>query len=156
MPLARLAKRVFTTDEKLSSKIEVANFGAEPILAASIKWKLVTTGSSGVAEGALPQTDIPLGNGISLGAIAVDLKNVQAPAQCRLIVSVSGATGRFENDWDVWIYPAAAGPPPPTGILITPRWDGEAEAALRAGGKVLLTLPAKAVRNFDSAPVALG
>jgi hypothetical protein len=155
VPLVRLAKRVFTTDEKLAFQIEAANFGAGPILGAATKWKLVTVGNKWVAGGALSRTNIPVGNGIFLGALSVDLRNVQAPAQCRLIVSVHGNTGRFENDWDVWVYPAVASAPPPSGILITPLWD-QAQGALRAGGKVLWTIPAKAVRNFDHVPVALG
>jgi hypothetical protein len=155
VPLARLAKRVFTTDDKLESEIEAANFGAAPIPRATTLWKLVTTGNKRVADGQLPQTDIPVGNGISLGAISVDLKNVAAPAQCRLIVSINGQSGRFENDWDVWVYPASARPPP-SNILVTPRWDEAAQASLRAGGKVLLTIPGRAVRNFDTAPVKLG
>jgi hypothetical protein len=155
VPLARLPKRVFTTKEKLESEIEVANFGAAPIVGAVIQWKLVTAGNKLVAQGELPKADIPVGNGISLGAISVGLENVKAPAQCRLIVSIGGETGRFENDWDVWIYPGLAGLTP-SGILVTPRWDAAAQACLRAGGKVLLTIPGKEARNFDTAPVALG
>jgi hypothetical protein len=155
VPLARLAKRVFTTDEKLESEVEVANFGVAPIRGAATKWKLVAAGNKLVAVGELPKADIPVGNGISLGAISIDLKNVEAPARCRLTVSISGETGRFENDWDVWVYPDRPAPPP-SGILVTPRWDDDARATLRAGGKVLLTIPGKAVRNFDTAPMALG
>jgi hypothetical protein len=156
VPLARLPKRVFTTDEKLEAKIEVANFGDGPIHGATANWKLVTTGNKLIGEGGWPRSDIPVGNGIPLGAISADLKNVEDAAQCRLIVSVHGNTGRFENDWDVWVYPTLADAPPPNGILLTPRWDAEAQTTLRAGGKVLLTIPAKAVRNFGDAPVALG
>jgi hypothetical protein len=155
VPLARLTRRVFTTDDTLVSEIEVANFGARSIPGAVTKWKLVTAGNKAVAQGALPQADIPLGNGISLGAISVGLKNVKAPAQCRLVVSIDGETGRFENDWDVWVYPPSANSTP-SNVLVTPRWDAQAQATLRAGGKVLLTIPGKAVRNFDTAPVALG
>jgi hypothetical protein len=154
--LARLAKRVFTVDETLAAGIEAANFGPAPIAQAAAKWKLVTAKNKLLAEGALPPRDIPVDNGISLGAISVDLKNVEAPAQCRLIVSLDGPAGRFENDWDVWVYPALADAPTPPGVLVTPRWDAEARASLRAGGKVLLTIPAKQVRNFDGARVALG
>jgi hypothetical protein len=156
VPLARLAKRVFTTDEKLEAKIEVANFGNGPVSGAAVAWKLVAAGNKLRAGGTLPPTDIPVGNGISLGAISVDLKNFKAPAQCRLIVPINGSTGRFENDWDLWVYPVLPEAPAAKGILLTSRWDAESQANLRAGGKVLLTVPAKAVRNFDDAPVALG
>jgi hypothetical protein len=151
VPLARLPKRVFTGDENLTAALEVANFGTKPILGAVTRWKLVRDGGKIVAEGTLPAKNIPIDNGISLGSIAVDLKNVEGPAQCKLIVSVAG----FENDWDIWVYPASEAPAT-SGILITSQWDVRAQACLRDGGKVLLTIPGKEVRNFDAAPVALG
>jgi hypothetical protein len=151
VPLARLPKRVFTQGEKLTAAIEVANFGASELEEVVPRWKLVQNNGKTLAEGNLPAKNIPIGNGIPLGTIAVELNKTARPLQCRLIVSVA----EFENDWDVWIYPASK-TPPPSGILITPRWDAEAQSRLRGGGNVLLTVPGEAVRNFEKSPVALG
>src|SRR5208282_3281933 len=101
VPLARLAKRVFTTDEKLASALEVAHFGPAPLRNATIAWKLLAAGNQIVARGELPARNIPIDNGIALGDIAVNLDRVSAPAHCQLVVSVAG----FENDWELWVYP---------------------------------------------------
>ncbi len=41
VPLARLSKRVFTTDEQLEAGIEVAHFGPAPLTQAAVVWSLV-------------------------------------------------------------------------------------------------------------------
>ena len=107
-------------------------------------------------RGKLPATTIPVDNGIALGDVSVDLKNVEAPAQCKLIVAInSGQRAKFENDWDVWVYPAQP-PRRPPAFSSRRASTKRRKPRLQAGGKVLLTIPGDKVRNFDTAPVALG
>jgi hypothetical protein len=152
--LARLSKRVFTADEKLEAQLEIAHFGAAPLHAAAPAWKLITKDGTVCASGELPPRDVPVGNGTQLGSVSVDLSAVRAPARCKLLLALAGTA--FENDWDLWVYPAHTANPPPTEVLVTSRFDDGAQRRLQAGGKVLLTIPGKQVRNFDSVPVALG
>jgi len=158
VPLARLAKRVFTTDETLQAQIEVAHFGPLPLKNVTTTWKLVADNGSKLAAGGLGTDDIPVDNGIVLGHLSLDLKTAVAPARYKLVVTIQGANGAelAENDWDVWIYPAQVSNETPKDVLITSRLDEQAEKQLQAGGKVLLTLPRESVRNFDDAPVQLG
>lgn len=153
VPLARLPKRVFTSDERLTAEIEAANFGAGVLPQASAIWRLTGAGGKVLAKGKLPAKDMPVGNGISLGSLGIELNGIPAPQQCKLVVGLAGT--KFENDWDIWIYPAASAVKA-GDVLITARFDDEARNALVSGGKVLLTLPAKSVRNYDAAPVKLG
>ncbi len=46
----------------------------------------------------------------------------------------------FENDWDIWVFADRVDAAAPDGIVVAERLDAQAEAALRAGGKVLLLL----------------
>ena len=154
VPLARLTKRVFTTDETLPAKLEVAHFGPEPFKAVKTKWKLVEQTGRVFAQGELPARDIPVGKGISLGNINVDLHGAKAPAQYKLVVSLEGTP--FANDWDVWVYPAAAPAKTAPDVLVTSKFDEAAQNILQSGGKVLLTIPASQIRNYDSDPVKLG
>ena len=154
VPLARLAKRVFTTDEKLNAQIEVANFGSEPLANAVAEWKLVGDDGKAFVRGELPAKTIPVDNGIALGSVSVDLKDIDAPTKCRLVVGIAGT--EFENDWDVWIYPAFVAGAQRSDVFITSQFDSEAQMRLRGGGKVLLTIPGGKVRNFDTASVQLG
>ncbi len=154
VPLARLPKRVFTTDERLNAAIELAHFGAAPIPDAMVEWKLIAGGNTLCAEGEFHPRRVPVDNAVAVGSVSVDLQNVRAPAACKLSVKVRGT--EFANDWDLWVYPA-----PPAGaalseVLVTSQFDAGAQARLQAGGRVLLTIPGPQVRNFDVAPVKLG
>jgi hypothetical protein len=173
VPLARLKKRVFTTDETLEAEIEVAHFGAEPMKDATTTWKLVNEAGKVLVTGSFAAQDTPLGYGLSsLGRVSAELQQVTAPAKCKLVVRVgqasrlspSSAANRdrrdagltFENDWDIWVYPAKPATEPTKDILVTAQFDDAAQQHLVSGGKLLLTLPGKAVRNFDTEPVKLG
>ncbi len=153
VPLARLAKRVFTTDETLTAQLEVAHFGSEPLKAVKAQWKLTAQDGAVFARGEFPAQDIAIGNGISLGAINVNLHGAKTPAKYQLAVRLAGTP--FVNDWDVWIYPATV-PAPPADVLVTNEWNNGVWQRLRDGGKVLLTVPGHGVRNYDSDPVKLG
>lgn len=153
VPLARLAKRVFTTDESIEAGLEVANFGPRPLENAVLNWKLVDDGGKVFAQGALPAKNIPVDNGISLGSVNINLQNVPAPAKYKLFAGLDGT--KFENDWDVWVYPAQL-PAAPGDILVTSKFNDATRNCLQAGGKVLLTIPGKEVRNYDTDPVKLG
>jgi len=154
VPLARLPKRIFTSDEYMTAQIEVAHFGSEPLKAAVATWKLMDDAGNNVANGEFSPQDIPLGNGTSLGEVKVALQKVKTPARCQLVVGLKGTS--FENDWHIWVYPAKTEDTLPVNILVTDKFDQAAQDCLQHGGKVLLTIPDGQVRNFDTAPVKLG
>lgn len=166
VPLARLAKRVFTTGEQLQADIEIAHFGAEPLRDAATTWKLQGDDHRVLAAGKLPTRDVPLGNGIALGSLSIDLNKVPAPARYKLVVTVGAGAhslsgqrahrASFENDWDVWVYPSQVTTSPPQDISVIRDLDDRAIAALDAGGKALLLLSPNRVRNDSRAKVALG
>jgi hypothetical protein len=159
VPLARLPKRVFTAGETLHAQIEVAHFGAAPLKAAAASWKLEADNRWTLAGGNLETKDMPVDNGIPLGAVSVDLKNARTPARYKLTVTIQRTAGGAkiaENDWDVWVYPAQVVAASPKDVLITSRLDQQAWQHMQSGGKVLLTLPPKSICNFDRAPVLLG
>ena len=139
VPLARLAKRVFTTGETLDAEIEVSHFGRAPLAAAVPTWKLMTFSGAVLASGMLPAHDIPFGTAFPLGRISVDLAAVPAPAQCKLIVSIGGADAI--NDWDLWVYPKPIEIAPSADVLLVSELDDETITKLTGGAKVLLTIP---------------
>jgi len=174
VPLARLKKRVFTTDEKLEAEIKVAHFGPAPLEDAVTAWRLVSEAGKVLADGKLPGREIPIGNGISLASVTADLRNVGAPARCKLVVTVerglqSASTSasrsgmnaalpaQFENDWDIWVYPPAVDTSMPAGITVVNELNDAALAALNDGGKVLLLIPPQRVApDKKRGKVALG
>lgn len=88
-----------------------------------------------------------------MGHISIDLKNAVAPQKYKLVVGLDGT--RFENDWDIWIYPSEL-QNKTNDVLVTSEFDDRAQNYLHSGGKVLLTIPGKEVCNYDKEPVKLG
>lgn len=154
VPLVRMSKRVYTADERLEADVEVAHFGVSPLLKASSSWKLVGDDGHVAASGNLPIKTIPVDNGIALGRISVSLQKVPVPARYRLVVGIPAA--RAENDWDLWVYPAKLPAQPMADVSVVDSWDARAFSTLEAGGKVLLLIPPKKVRNADKDKVVLG
>jgi hypothetical protein len=154
VPLARLARRVFTVGETLEAGIEVAHFGAVPLANAVATWRLVADDGAVVAQGKFPPQTIPVDNGTTLGKVSVALPKRAAPARYRLVVGIAGTA--IENDWALWVYPAKTETKPVAGVVVTEKLDAAALAALDAGGKVLLTIPPARVRNDSKAKITLG
>jgi hypothetical protein len=154
VPLARLTRRVFTNGDQLKAQIELAHFGPGPLSNAVVEWKLVEGKTTVRAKGEFPAQTIPVGNAIGVGELSADLQNFETPTRGKLVVRVRGT--EFENDWDFWVYPSGPVPAPAPEILVTSRFDSTAQAHLRAGGSLLLTLPGQEVGNFSAVPVKLG
>lgn len=100
VPLARMSKLIYLSDETLHADIELANF-SEKIASAPVTWRLADASGRTIRDGALNVTDIPLGNCIDITSIDVDLNDIPAPARVNLEVSVNG----HSNDWNIWVYP---------------------------------------------------
>lgn len=149
VPLARLTRRVFTTDERLEAEVEVAHYGAAPLTNAVPSWKVVDARGRVVASGRWPARTTPNGKNVSLGRVSVDLSKLAAPRQYKLVVGFGGTA--VENDWNFWLYPSGAGHDAAPGVLITRSWD-EAELKLREGGKVLY-VPRRADLDWTSPPL---
>lgn len=153
VPLAWLTRRVFTTDQKLASDIGVANFGAETLSNAVVRWDVLD--ANGKRVGSCPTNpirNIPVGFKGKCLSLSLDLSRLPAPAQYRLVARVDSPDGHYENDWNFWLYPAQISDVVPANVLVTTSWAA-AENALAAGGNVLF-LPRNADLDWESPPLA--
>lgn len=149
VPLARLEKRIFTTEETFVAEIEVAWFGSVSPAIVVATWSLVGSAGDVFLRGQLPPRSVTAGGTNSLGRIAIPLHHLPAPSRYRLVVELEGS--RVANDWELWVYPATLPALPANDILITDSFSAAREA-LAAGSKVLF-LPSTAKVTGD---VALG
>ncbi len=150
VPLARFTKRVFTSNEKVSCRIEVAHYGEQELAEVTPKWKFVDADGRIVREGELAARPLPWGSGHQLGEIN-EVLPVEEASQFQLQVDVAG----FVNTWNFWVYPAQL---PETGeeILLTRTLDEKANKALAQGGKVLLSIEKGSIRNGQGGEVGVG
>ena len=134
VPLLRMPKRTYTSDETFAATADLAHYGPADLAAAQPVWSIKDEQGREVAAGKLPPVNAPTGRLTALGEFKASLAN--APAPCKLTVSLGLQGTKIVNDWDIWVYPASGTPPPPPDVVICKKWDS-AKAALSAGKKVV-------------------
>jgi beta-galactosidase len=149
VPLARLTKRVFKTDEPFSIDIEAAHFGERPLESVSASWKIADGSGKAYLRGQFNARPFPIAKNIPLGKVNADLSNLDTPKAYKLIVSIDGT--EFENDWDFWLYPAKPAAMDSGQVLVTNSWP-EAKEWLMKGGKALYS-PRKTDLDWTSPPL---
>jgi hypothetical protein len=140
VPLARMSKRIWTSDETFEAELEVAHFGPEELTGAKPRWALLDADRAEVLSGRFSLGTIPTGGLARLGRIRVPLNRFTTARRLVLAVSLEGT--RQANDWNVWVYPKRLPAEVPDDVLVVDRLSEEAVARLDVGGKVLL-LPAR-------------
>lgn len=137
VPLARFSKHIFTNIETLVVPIEVAHYGKATLTSVIPEWKITDQSGKVFQQGKLSMVDIPVGNGLPLGEVAISLQQIGEPTQFSFEVSVAG----FTNNWHFWVYPiqkqAITGE---DQIRIVQKMDANTLKFLEDGGTVLLTI----------------
>lgn len=154
VPLARLSKMVYESTETFSANVEFAHFGAKPLDGVTVYWKLQDVNSNTtIATGKWANITFRLGNNQKVGTVDYKLESLHAPAKLKFIVGIEGT--KFENDWDIWVYPSTL-KIPESNILVTSKWNEETKAALNKGRKVLLVLEKNSLKPEKGGDVAVG
>ena len=146
VPLLRMEKCIWTPDEIFQADVEMAHFGPASIRKALPMWTLRYLNGRQAASGILTKQDIPIGNGIKLDTIRLELKRVKAPAQLILTVHLKGTS--YRNQWSIWVYPPEKEVVLPDSIVVTDSLNQESFSALDSGKKVLL-LPSLSAVDSD-------
>lgn len=145
--LARLDKRVFSSDETVRASVGIAHFGEVSIQGAVAYWKFVGDDGVTYAEGEFPPRDIPIGNELELGEIEILLENLPVPKRFTLVVGLVGTD--IENDWHLWVYQ----PDTPVQIVeslhVVHDWD-EVLRLSRHGGKILFSPEASTIKAHSA------
>ena len=134
VPLLRMPKRTYTSDEMFEATADLAHYGATNLQNVAAVWSIQDERGKEIAAGKLPATTAPTGTLTPLGRIQASLVRAQAPGKYRVCVSLPGTS--FANDWEIWVYPANVAPTPPAEVVVCNKWDS-AKAALAAGKKVV-------------------
>jgi hypothetical protein len=145
VPLVRLEKYTWTSDETLTAPVEVAHYGPAALTHAVPEWTLVGPSGKAVARGELPAVDVPQGKLCSLGQIRIDLHGCPTPQRLDLVVRLHGTA--YENRYPVWVYPPKVDTQTPPGVTIVKKLDAESRAMLAAGATVVFFTEAGGLEN---------
>jgi len=135
--LARMKKRVFTTDEAFDCRFDIAHYGPRALDQAVLKWQL-RQGDRVLVEGELTASDVPTGEVSTLGDLSLPTAELPAPAELTLIASLVGAP--IENDWKIWIYPKDPPIETPRDVVVSDDPETAWQAA-ESGKRVILMVP---------------
>jgi hypothetical protein len=133
VPIARLKKRTFYTDEPLQAEAEVYHYGAQALENLPSGWHLTDGTGHRIAAGAWEKRTVTSGTLAPLGTVSASLSSAQGNQKLTLNVWA----GNFTNSWDIWVYDRAL-PEPEMGGVIVAHTAEEALPALGEGRRVLL------------------
>jgi len=142
VPLARMQKRIWLSNETFEAAVEVTHYGAKPIPKANIDIKVLGPNKKVLYSKKL-SSEVPIGGAVPLTTLSFPLSKCVAPGKYRLIVRV----GNNENDWDFWVYPATLPPETLGSVHITQFLDEASIKILESGGTVLWLPPIACVRG---------
>ncbi len=137
VPLLRMKKYTWTTDETFIGRVQVAHYGPTDIAGARMTWT-VTDGAGGRVAGAgFAPVDIAQGTVSEIDMFALSLAGVAAPRKLTIALSIEGTA--YRNDYPIWVYPPRVDTGVPEGVLVTDDFAAErTQKHLASGGKVLL------------------
>ena len=135
VPLLRMDKYVWTTDEVFQATAQVSHHGESPLNATG-RWKINKQNGKIIAGGNFGVNSFPVGSLTDLGKIEFDLNTFTRPE--KLTVTIELEETEFRNQWDIWVYPSSISETKHNEIIITDELNEETLSHLRNGAKVLL------------------
>lgn len=136
VPLLRMKKRVFTSDEIFAAEVEIAHYGRSAISNVKPGWKITDERGRKVASGTFEERSIATGKLTSLGKVEAGLSKVTKASKLTISLFVEGT--EICNSWDFWVYPAKQAIDIPDDVFVSTLFDTETISALSSGKKVLL------------------
>ncbi len=136
VPLLRMPKYVWTSDETLNAAVQVCNYTKEDLRDARVEWRLYNVDGCELHKKTFAPMAIAKGRLVDIGRMELPLSTFSTPAKYLVELRVAGTALR--NEWPVWVFPAEKSRPEvPKGVVVARSWE-EAEPELEAGRRVLL------------------
>ncbi|HVT90366.1 MAG TPA: hypothetical protein VHD56_16050 [Tepidisphaeraceae bacterium] len=139
VPLARMAKRIFTTDEEFAADVEVAHFGPIDLQNVNVSWNVKDSAGKLIQQGSFSPAVLKTGGQTKFGSITIAKGTLPAPAKLRLEIALDQANAA--NDWDFWVYLESVSVDPSADVRVVNAMDDVAMKYLTDGGKLLLVPP---------------
>jgi len=137
VPLLRIKKYTWTTDETFIGRVQVAHYGPADLTDARVTWTVTDTAGNKVAGGTFDPVTIEQGKVFDIDMFSLPLGDVATP--CKLMISLAIEGTKYRNDYPIWVYPPKVDTSVPAGVMVTDSFPAEAtKKHLAAGGKVLL------------------
>jgi len=137
VPLIRMKKYTWTTDETFIARAQIAHYGPSDIENARVTWTVTNGKGKRIAGDTFDATTIKQGRVFNVDMFAVPLQDVVAPQKLTITLAIEGTD--YRNDYNIWVYPPTVDTQPARGVLVADSFQAEkTQQHLANGGKVLL------------------
>ena len=135
VPLLRMKKFVWTSDEIFQARVQLSHHGPKPIHKIC-RWNISRENGDVIKNGSFEAQSFSVGSLNTLGTISLSLEQMNKAEKLTISLEVDG-TG-FKNQWEIWVYPSANDEENSDDILVLDKIDNQVKEVLENGGKVLL------------------
>ena len=149
VPLARLSKFVFTSNETFEAAAELYHYGPAALPPTTLSWTIKAADGAVLAQGNFAPTAIPTGTNTPLGTVRLPLAAITKATRLTLEIAVPSTT--IANDWNFWVYPAQVPTLPKSDVYVCTRLDARAQQVLAQGGRVFLNAAGQVVKGKEVA-----
>jgi len=139
VPLLRMKKYTWTTNETFVGRVQVAHYGPEDLPDARVTWTVNDSDGRQIAGGAFDPVTIKQGKVFDIDMFAVPLADVAVPQKLVINLAVQGT--KYRNQYPIWVYPPLACVNPPEGVLVVDNFNAKATQAHLANGGTVFLLP---------------
>jgi len=137
VPLIRMKKYTWTTDETFIARAQVAHYGPADIEDAPVTWTVTDSKGKRIAGESFDKVTIKQGRVFDVDMFSMSLKKVAAPQKLTITLAIEGT--KFRNDYNIWVYPPKVNTKAPAGVMIASKFQiDRTQKYLAKGGKVLL------------------
>ena len=135
VPLLRMKKFVWTSDEIFQARVQLSHHGPKPIHKIC-RWNISRENGDVIKNGSFEAQTFSVGSLNTLGTISLNLGQMNKAEKLAISLEVD-ETG-FKNQWEIWVYPSANDEENSDDILVLDKIDNQVKEVLENGGKVLL------------------
>ncbi len=140
VPLARMQKRYWRTDETFQAEVQLFHFGPTPLVDAALEWRFLGDDGTVWAHGKwLLPGRVEVASQSIVGEIRCALADFPPARKYTLILTLDTGGERYENDWDLWVFAPRLELPVTSQTVLASSID-EAMHKLQTEGRVLLLL----------------
>ena len=137
VPLLRMKKYTWTTDETFIGRVQVAHYGPADMENAQVSWTITDSKGKNVAGDAFDKVTIEQGRVFEVDMFSMPLADIPAPQKLTVTLAIEGT--KYRNDYSIWVYSPEVDTSAPKGVMVTDSFQRrETQTYLASGGKVLL------------------
>ena len=137
VPLVRMKKYTWTTDETFVGRVQVAHYGPADLPDTRVTWTASDSAGRRIANGIFDPVTISQGRVSDIDQFTLPLGKIAPPQKLTISIAIDGT--KFRNDYEIWIYPPKVDTSLPSGVLVANDFAAPTtQEHLAAGGRVLL------------------